>query len=376
MTRELFEALLQEDESTSLDFKQEQYPFEGATDAVKSELLKDILAFSNAWRRTEAYILIGVKEVRGGRHVPVGVAQHLQDAALQQFVNGKTQRPVVFAYETFDYGGALIGIIRIAVQERPFYLKKDYGKLKRHIVYVRRGSSTAEADPDEVARMGSVMAAVDKGRPELSIDIVDPDSRVSLGTVVELSPQLLRIPLRTQIPEARVPHWSGGMFSSDYLKDLIAWIQDTAALVPFSFSITNSGARAATDVRVRASGSVGSGLRVLDEEDFPDRPTYHLIRPRTPDKPSPDITVEHHGTQWSLTGRFGTILPQETVFSRQRFYLGSDTAQSLDLEASIFAHELEKPVAVPLSFRIAPTPTDFNATDMLPYFKEDHYDHG
>ncbi len=62
MDTELIEHLLHEDEGVELDFKQEQYPFNNADDAAKSELLKDILAFVNAWRRSTAYILIGVEE--------------------------------------------------------------------------------------------------------------------------------------------------------------------------------------------------------------------------------------------------------------------------------------------------------------------------
>jgi hypothetical protein len=43
MTDDLMENLLYEDEGSALDFKRDQYRFEGATDADKSELLKDIL---------------------------------------------------------------------------------------------------------------------------------------------------------------------------------------------------------------------------------------------------------------------------------------------------------------------------------------------
>ena len=46
MTDGLFESLLHEEESSSLDFKRDQYPFVGASDDDKSELLKDILAFA------------------------------------------------------------------------------------------------------------------------------------------------------------------------------------------------------------------------------------------------------------------------------------------------------------------------------------------
>ena len=63
MYSDLLEQLLNEEEGSYLDFKQEQYRFEGADNREKSEVLKDILAFTNAWRRTDAYILIGVEEV-------------------------------------------------------------------------------------------------------------------------------------------------------------------------------------------------------------------------------------------------------------------------------------------------------------------------
>ena len=60
----LIEQLLHEEESSTLDFKNRQYKFLKADDVTKSELLKDILAFTNSWRRTTAYILTGVKEVK------------------------------------------------------------------------------------------------------------------------------------------------------------------------------------------------------------------------------------------------------------------------------------------------------------------------
>lgn len=160
MNDQQFEQLLYEEESTTLDFKKEQYRFAKATEEEKSELLKDILGFANAWRRSEAYILIGVEDVRGGRGNVLGIAatDHLDDHSLQQFVNGPTNRPVRFHYEAFGLEGKQVGIIRIDKQQaRPIFLKRDYGKLKQEAVYVRRGSSTdptKPARPDEIAMMG------------------------------------------------------------------------------------------------------------------------------------------------------------------------------------------------------------------------------
>ncbi len=99
MNAQLLENLLHEEKSATLDFKRDQYPFIKATDAQKSELLKDILAMANVWRQTDAYILIGVDDVRGGRSIPVGIprSDHLLDHQLQQFVHGKTNRELSFS---------------------------------------------------------------------------------------------------------------------------------------------------------------------------------------------------------------------------------------------------------------------------------------
>jgi hypothetical protein len=127
--------------------------FTNSSPIEKSELLKDILAFCNAWRRADAFILIGVEEVKGGESSVIGITELLDDAQIQQFVGGKTQRPVSFSYRNLAFRNKQIALIHIPVQERPIYLKNDYGKLKRNVVYVRRGSSTSEATPDEIVGM-------------------------------------------------------------------------------------------------------------------------------------------------------------------------------------------------------------------------------
>ena len=122
---EIVEQLLYASEGNDLDFKRDQYPFDGANDEDKGELLKDILAFANAWRRTDAYILIGVDEVPGGgKSTVVGISSHIDDANLQQFVSSKTQKPLTFSYQALLIEGKDVGVITIPIQERPFSLKK------------------------------------------------------------------------------------------------------------------------------------------------------------------------------------------------------------------------------------------------------------
>lgn len=146
--------LLQRSEGDTLDFKRENYAFRNATDEHKSELLKDVLALANAWKATDAYILIGVAETNGRATAVPGVLPELNDSDLQQFVNSKTNRPIAFQVEHLEHEGSKLTVIRVLQkQSRPIFLNKNYGRLRRNTVYVRHGSSTDEASPDEIAEM-------------------------------------------------------------------------------------------------------------------------------------------------------------------------------------------------------------------------------
>jgi hypothetical protein len=125
------------------------------------------LALANAWRRTPAFILIGVEEVKGGRSIVHGVTTHLPDNNLQQFVNSKTNRPVTFSYEAVALEGKQVGVITIPRQKRPFSLVADYGKLRKDIVYARHGSSSATVSVDEATRMAATDAIDDWAIQEL-----------------------------------------------------------------------------------------------------------------------------------------------------------------------------------------------------------------
>ncbi|MBK9014414.1 MAG: ATP-binding protein [Saprospiraceae bacterium] len=188
------EALLYEAESTSLDFKRDQYLFIGADDIQKSELLKDILAFANSWRRVDAYILIGVLEVKGGKSQVIGISQHLDDAQLQQFVNEKIQRPISFSYYTTKLEETHIGVIHIPVQKRPFYLVRDFGKLKKNIVYIRRGTSTTDAKPDEIVRMGEEFLFDENRLPDLDLQFGKYKERSKFGKSLSLKILILKCP--------------------------------------------------------------------------------------------------------------------------------------------------------------------------------------
>ena len=236
--KNILEQLLHEEESSTLDFKRDQYPFDGADDKTKSELLKDILAFSNAWRRTTAYILIGVDEVKGGRSKIVGVKTHLDDAKLHQFVNSKTQRSINFSYQPFRTENMEIGVIEIPVQERPFYLNKKFGKLNPDIIYKRDSSSTAIAKPDEVARMGAKQDF--DGTPQLVLEWADIEKRVVLPSPHPVKSFFLKPLLPSDTfdkhrPLGGLTIYDIGTFDDNksYSKEVISYTWDMAFLKSF-----------------------------------------------------------------------------------------------------------------------------------------------
>ncbi len=203
MDATLLEQLLYEDESSTLDFKKDQYEFDGGSDDERSELLKDILGFANGWRRSDGYILIGVDDVRGGRSIVVGTTEHLVDHALQQFVNSRLNRPLRFAYEVCPVDGNQIRVIRIEEQPRPFYLKKNYGKLEKHKVYVRTGSSTdpsKPATPEEIVQMGMSTSA-SSPEAELMVEFAHAELDDVIGSELPWAAELCNVPELEDIPK-------------------------------------------------------------------------------------------------------------------------------------------------------------------------------
>jgi hypothetical protein len=278
MTNELLEQLLHETESPYLDFKRDQYRFVSSTDEEKAELLKDILAFANAWRRTDAFILIGVEEVKGERSIVRGVTWHFDDASLQQFVNSKTQRAIDFSVLTVGIDQQKIDVIRIPVQGRPFYLKKDYAKLKAGVVYFRRGTTTAEANPDEIAAMGKDAAESKALEPELHLQFAAPEyawlgkpSFKELGTKLEFLLQPLD-PLLLYRGTDPNPWFKGVHGHSTRTRESPNEIERNARLMGMTkslrFAVTNRGPVSALNVEAHLAIPKASGLVLATYEQM------------------------------------------------------------------------------------------------------------
>lgn len=365
-----------EEENNSLDFKQEQYNFVAASDHKKSELLKDVLAFCNSWRRTDAYILIGVKEEKGGKSNVIGITEMLDDAQLQQFVNTKTQRPVNFSYQNLDHSGKKIAVIHVPVQKKPIYLKKDFGKLRKNVVYIRRGSSTDEAYPDEVALMGNYFLDLDHTQPKLKLQFAVSTERLLLPNKFDVHSIILETPPAENIPDY-APSWGGswGNISApnfNYYKDLAEYYKVTKSVKPINFAVRNESGVVANDVRLKIEipDDPNQQIIVLDEYDIPPMPstsTLDNILQRQTEKH--DIHVSKQGENWLIHSILGKIQPRDTVWVQSNLYFGAMDSRLIKLESLLFADNLSEPIKTELSVKVVAEhkKVDLSQIKSMPY---------
>ena len=273
----IIQQLCLEGESNHLDYKRDQYPFVGAADCDKVELLKDILALANAFRTETAYVLIGVAQASDGSGNIVGIdpTDFIDDAKLQQFVNSKTNRAITFScYSIPCLIKKVIQVIEIPVQyQRPFHLKNRFISIGEHDVPIRIGSSTRNATLDEISRMG---VALQQGlAPTLEISLIIPENPIDVIDInasdisfdkgipadVENSNPLFNIrdPLRTPISLSRKANW---------LKEIFRTVRIDIAL-------ENTSQVSAEQLMVETLISQCSDQCITEVESFPEKPSEY-----------------------------------------------------------------------------------------------------
>jgi len=359
MTNDLFESLLFEEEGTTIDFKKEQYRFVNASDDEKSELMKDILGFANAWRRAKAYILVGVEEVRGGKSNVVGISasEQLDDHSLQQFVNSLVNTPIHFQYRAFSYQGKQVGIFVLDEdQQRPIYLKRNYGTLEKEKVYVRRGSSTNPSKPasvDEIALMG---AGRPRGRAELLVEFAEVDRDDAIGARVHMKCELCSVPERNDIPKLRDPHEHPFGLRTDYLREhnanyyreLAEYEFMTRLCRPVRLTVKNVGEVAANNVRVEFV--VPTDLGLLPTVDMPEKPAkeemvgaramrgIRSVHRRDPG----EVDIDQNEDRYRIEIDCKDLQPGRRVWS-DRFYIGPGRSGDYPVQGQVFADNLPTP---------------------------------
>jgi Putative DNA-binding domain len=369
MDPQLLESLLYQNESETLDFKVAQYPFDKATEKQKGELLKDIIAFSNAWRQTDAFVLIGVEEVKGGRSIVRGITDHLLNRNLQQFVHSKTNRPVAFSYSIETLDGHEIGVITIPRQDRPIYLHRSFGDLKPYVVYIRRGDTTGEAAPDEVFRMG-LAAGSSLVQPVLKLDLVDPGTRQKLGASIEVESVSVEVPTAEAIPffgAGLATLSTPPLQNKAYYRELAQYLRETTFLSPLGLAVTNCSTSCAENVVVTLEFD-SAGVTAYDEFGLPRIPSKSLIVPIS-DRMAPQreqkVSVNQFGEIYEVRAEIGTVPPGTTGWSTDVFYVGARLSGVIEAKSMIAANNLRSPVSEALAISIEAKAKKIEAGDIL-----------
>lgn len=347
---DLLEGLLHEDEGTSLDFKRAQYPFENANAEQKAELLKDILAFANSWRRTSAYILIGVEEAKAGRSNIVGVKEHLDDAKLHQFVNSKTQAAVEFSYRIVQVENVEVGVIEIPLQQRPIYLKKQYDRLRENDVYIRDGSSTRVSTPDEIAKMGA--QHVVEEAPQFLLEWVDLKSGkpipppITLQTLA-LYPWLPDDTFSLPRPRSRLGYIDIPP-NPNYSKEVMNYAFNRAFFAGLGVQVYNNSRVAGRRIRFEGSMSKVEGLLVRDYlEAQPKKYLDGIVDPSLTTNPYnhvPSSELQEYTDRWEITIDFGDIRPHQRVVTTSPIWFGSASSLMTSLDGLLLGDNLPDPL--------------------------------
>lgn len=374
----LIESLLYRGESDTLDFKLIQYDFEAADDASKSELLKDILAFANAWRDTPAHIVIGVRD--GSREI-VGLNKDIDDSRLQQFINGKTNRPLRFEYRSLSFQGTTLGLYTIPVQDRPFYSKKTFGNVKAEAVYVRRGSATDTAKPDEIARMGAASAGT-HATPKLKVRVLKlgADETPEEGLTAEIIDCTLPddIPNYPENePTAMEINWGivDHTVNSDYYHRLGDYLRERAARVGFKLVVENTGDSYAEDLKITLKVPTANGFELKTRRELSRKPRTNWevintelfrVAPPPPQHPVIDSTRDEH----SATFHIKKVQAGDSVHTDELFFLyPQDTLAGMNIR--VHSDQLRTPIALVIPVSIS-TKTVPLTVDHLRHFAREN----
>lgn len=146
----------------TIDFKSK--PYHLYNEHYKALFTKDIICMANTPRSGSAYIIIGVHSTPDGAKEIVGVTEHPDDASLQELVNGWVRPMPKFQYRSALYEGVSLGILEVFPRRGgPYMPTREYGsKVRKDVIYFRRGSSNSEARAEEIREIVGWMTTTDE----------------------------------------------------------------------------------------------------------------------------------------------------------------------------------------------------------------------
>jgi len=369
LTDVLLEELRYKGEGSDLDYKAERYPFAKANDDEKSELLKDILALANAHRIGTAYILMGFKEKPPHPAEVVGLAPEgaIDDARLQEFVNGKLETKLDFRYEERLFDGKHIAVISIPRQQRPFYLKKNYGKLSKEEVYVRRGSATAIAAPREIAMMGAANTA--RAEAQILLSFQTPENQ-PLPDAFEREFLIFPKDLPDLEPDRssmfRVP---GLSVNENYWRDGAYYHSSWRRVIQARLSLENQSEYSLGDTHLEVTCRCpeGESVSLLRADHMPDEPDSSYLAHITSnfEHANQRVSIDERGSEPVAHVALGTIRPGQTIRAEEDLALLPSGPGSYLVQVRVMANEIPTPRLIEHPFEVAGPVTEVSLSDFV-----------
>lgn len=374
MDDQLFNSLLYRSEDPTIDFKQEQYVVtrhdvpEGLSkqeaakylEDKKSELLKDLLAMANSWRDGPGYIVLGFRENKGGLPEIIGINPERMhdDAQFQQFIAGKVNSPLTFTYHCREYRGVPIGVFTVPKQRRPLYAKANFGVVEAGVVYLRRGSSTAKALPDEIADMGA-----DNVRRSESAD-------VGLRLWTEQGHSFADETLAVRIPDfgapiEELPDYSaasgpfgvyyGGLVNRAYIRELAEFVRTRNQAIGVQAVLTNRSSFPLTSCQLHVQASQGESALALQEDGTDaSAPSKQMIAIKIRSRLAPmTIDVSKHGGRDTAILHMPRLLPRQALPAPDLFSIFPCSTGPVLVSSTLYASELPEPVVFQLQFNVS-----------------------
>ncbi len=149
LTSQSFPELLAQTEGQGVDFKRD--PYDLGHEEGRGALIKDILSMANTPRTGPSYIVFGVTAHADGSKDLAGLSGTLDDNEYQNAVKSKVHPCPTFLYVPVQYQQQSFGVLVIPAERRgPFQAVMDVGKkVRRYVIYWRRGTQNDEARHDE-----------------------------------------------------------------------------------------------------------------------------------------------------------------------------------------------------------------------------------
>jgi len=324
------EELCLKGESVTLDYKVEQYKFNGNKDD-KSELLKDVLSFANAWREEKGYILIGISENNGqGEIVGIQSDDIIDDANIQQFINSKTNKHIPFSCYSVIFEKGLVQVIEIdeCASERPFYATKDFGNVKKGAVKIRRGTSTSDALPDEIVKMAETRIAKPQSILEAYLSPTgNSDYSKERVTLHAFDVDFENLPgnYRQNDPVRNLID----IYSTISVKDKQHWIKECFCICSVNLKLINLSDVQAKDLRIEIKIENAS-TKVTTLDCYPSKPQTFPFAQNVPFNNFIDKNLCIH--------------PHDTYYEAKCVYFKPESTGTADFIVTIYGENLSKPV--------------------------------